>query len=179
MKSSRHVFLQTSSRCGYSSRALKFHLMKKSLLLTSALLLVVAGCSSSPATDDGSTAVDYNDYNGTVEEAETIAYESEYGFTMAFPKNWEGYTTEEKDAQFNGFTAPVIYFRTAEGLDLFALSIFTPEQWEQEQEEEGPKPEKLGETAEYVIGYNHTQDSTGLESYDLDFDAVRASFQVL
>lgn len=152
--------------------------MKKILLITSVAFLL-SGCSSESVAEDESTALDVNDSSETVEEVETIAYQSDYGFTMAFPKNWEGYTTEEKDAQFNGFTAPVIYFRTAEGLDLFALSIFTPEQWVLEQEEEGPKPEKLGETKGYVIGFNHTQDSTGLEAYDLNFDAVRASFQAL
>lgn len=152
--------------------------MKKILLIASAAFLL-SGCSSESVAEDESTVLDANDNGGTVEEVETIAYQSEYGFTMAFPKNWEGYTTEEKDAQFNGFTAPVIYFRTSEGLDLFALSIFTPEQWALEQEEEGPKPEKLGETTGYVIGFDHTQDSTGLENYDLNFDTVRASFQAL
>jgi uncharacterized protein YceK len=148
--------------------------MKKVLLLASVALLL-AGCSTTPAeTNDVSTTT-----GSTTQDVATIVYQSEYGFSLNLPKSWEGYETEDKEAQFNGFMAPVVYFRTSEGVDLFALSIFTTEQWAMEEKEEGPKPEKLGETGEYVIGFDHTQDSAGLEGYDLNFDAVKASFKAL
>ena len=148
--------------------------MKKVLLLASVALLL-AGCSTTPVeTTDVSTSTGSN-----TQDVATIVYQSEYGFSLNLPKSWEGYETEDKEAQFNGFMAPVVYFRTSEGIDLFALSIFTTEQWAMEEKEEGPKPEKLGETGEYVIGFDHTQDSAGLEGYDLNFDAVKASFKAL
>ena len=132
-------------------------------------LALFAGCASTPETSDT---------GGAVEVAELITFQSEYGFTLDFPKSWEGYSAEEKEADF-GFTVTVIYFYTPEGADLFALSVFTPEQWDTVQAQEGPKPVFLGETDTYVFGWDNPQDSAGLETYLPDFEAVKASFKAL
>lgn len=151
--------------------------MKKALALTSAVLLLTA-CNTTPATTDTDMTTG-DSLTENTQMMDTITYQSEYGFSMELPKSWEGYTTEDATVEFSGEKIPAVYFKTAEGVDLFALTVFTPAQWEKEQAVDEPKPEKIGETAEYVIGFDHTQDSAGLEGMDLNFDMVKASFKAL
>lgn len=102
-----------------------------------------------------------------------------YGFSLTFPDSWDGYKVVESQATYGNFEVPSLKFKSSTRVDLFAVSVFTPEQWAKVEAQEGPKPEKLGEAAGYVFGWEAAQDFTGAEDLVKDLPAIKASFAAL
>lgn len=124
------------------------------------------------------------DFKDPIEGYETGSDEMKYfsglyGFSLTFPDSWGGYKTVESQVTYADFEVPSLKFRSSNRVDLFAVSVFTPEQWAKIEAEEGPKPEKLGESAGYVLGWESAQDFTGAEDLAKDLPAIKASFATL
>jgi hypothetical protein len=102
---------------------------------------------------------------------------TKYGFTMSFSDKWDGYKIKQvlqKDMEPQpGYALVTCYFQmpttstdeawTKAGTDhdpnyasLFAVSVYTPEQWQAAQEEPN-RPTKLGETSDYIWGLSQAQ----------------------
>jgi hypothetical protein len=150
----------------------------KKLLFFGLTLSLLSGCSHRE------TVSPVEDFKDPIEGYETGSDEMKYfsglyGFSLTFPESWDGYKTVESQASYGDFEAPVLKFKSSTRVDLFAVSVFTPEQWAKVEAEEGPKPEKLGEAAGYVFGWESAQDFAGAEDLVKDLPTIKASFAAL
>ena len=151
--------------------------MKKILFPVLALGLLSA-CSHREIV---SPAVEFTD---PVEGYETGSDEMKYfsglyQFSLTFPETWDGYKMVENKATYADFEAPILKFKSDKSIEMFAVSVFTPEEWTKVEAQEGPKPEKLGESAGHVFGWESAQDFTGAEDLAKDLPAIKASFAPL
>ena len=100
------------------------------------------------------------------------------GFEMTFPEDWKVGTKMEETTWAFG-TADTLYFTTEDGVDVFAVTRFTTEEWDGMFDAKGPRPIKITENEEYVWAYDQTQDPTGVENMMEDLDEVIASFEII
>lgn len=100
-------------------------------------------------------------------DTDPLVYKSTtYGFQMTFPATWNYklFPTKAEDGVTAGYyvaipTADVSIDESSMGVDkgytsLFALSIYTPSQWDAASKAEGPKPTLAIQNASYVIAYS-------------------------
>lgn len=85
---------------------------------------------------------------------------SKYGFTLNFPKTWEGYVIKERvlNWQTDG-TSNSIDFGFSDQDSLFNISLHTKDQWQKIKLNEGPTPTYLGENSQFVFGSSGAQDA--------------------
>lgn len=104
------------------------------------------------------STTDTNDDLPVEPSPDIVYYNGTYGFTLKFPKTWEGHTTKNRSLNWDmiGVTNSVdIGFPDQDSL--FNIGIFTKDQWQKLQSEEGPKPTKIGENSQYVFTYERAQ----------------------
>ncbi len=69
----------------------------------------------------------------------TFYINSTYGFSLEFPIAWEDWVVDEQLINHGyGVKAPVVYFGLPDQKEIFAVSIFTKEQWDQLSKVEPP-----------------------------------------
>jgi len=85
-----------------------------------------------------------------------------YGFELTFPDTWRGYTTANRTLDWGNLgTSDSIDFGLPTQKDgLFNISIHSKQQWKDIQNEDGPKPEFLGENGNYVFAWARAQYAT-------------------
>ncbi len=94
----------------------------------------------------------------TVETKEIKYYNADYGFGFTLPATWKGYRVKEEDTSWGDFKAKSLYFGFEEQESLFAVSIFTKEQWDKLQDSpDARQVSKLGENSKYVFSWSHSQ----------------------
>jgi len=85
-------------------------------------------------------------------------YNSDYGFGFTLPATWKGYRVKEEDTSWGDFKAKSLYFGFEAQEGLFAVSIFTHEQWDKLQgSPDARQVSKLGENSKYVFAWSHSQ----------------------
>lgn len=141
-----------------------------------ALFALLAGCSTAPSTTpvtDETTTTDQVATEGT-----TFPFE-DLNFTLTFPADWvaANVTNEEKDTTWAFGTTKTLYFKTDES-DLFAVTMFTKDQWTAIEAEDSPKPTVIAEKNGFVWAYDQTQDGSGVQNLLDELPQVLASFQV-
>lgn len=90
-----------------------------------------------------------------------MAYENtKYGFKINIPKTWgETFTIKENKITLGeSGSANAVYFGVPKNEDVFAISMYSKEQWGIITSEEGPTPDYLGENDKYVFGFSTAQD---------------------
>ena len=139
--------------------------MKRFNLLLALAIFAIAfsGCTSTttdePLQEEGYeeisqeeqdvVAEQINEYEESLEEA--LDYENEeFGFGLTFPEEWKGYKVTDK--------ADVLYFGFVGYTEIFAISIYTHDEWDALPENQ-PNPEYLGENDEFVFAGSGSHDS--------------------
>jgi len=111
----------------------------------------------------------------TAEEDATdeIVYKNtDYGFEITFPEGWEKYKVNKKSPSAEEDGSVLAYYYVGlptsdksweePGMNsgywsLFALSIYTKDQWNTMSDQEGPKPSLVAQKGNYVIGWMSAQ----------------------
>ena len=96
----------------------------------------------------------------TDETADWKSYQNEeYGFKISFPEQWKNYKVSEKDAGI----AFKLKHQDGNYHDVFNISVYTKEQWNKIQSEEGPKPTYLSEDkkTDRIFAYSIGHDDEG------------------
>jgi hypothetical protein len=110
----------------------------------------------------------------TPQEADPMTYTNEtYGYSLTFPESWTGFVVTESDS--------TVYFGIPGDEELFVVSAYTVEQWEDLQTADGPKPStKLGENTEYIFAYEvgNGGPKAGSEAAFDEIEAVVGTFAV-
>jgi hypothetical protein len=89
----------------------------------------------------------------------TFYFNSKYGFNFTFPVTWNEWIAEEKMRIFGFGVAPVpcVYFGLPDQINIFAISVFTPEQWKQLSNMEWPEGVEgnpIAGNSQYLIDYS-------------------------
>lgn len=93
-----------------------------------------------------------------VKPKEDKYYNSTYGFGLTFPAEWDGYKVKEESTKWEGFTAKSLYFGFDAQENLFAISVFTKEQWDKLQDSpDARQVTYLDENSMYVFAWSHAQ----------------------
>lgn len=129
----------------------------RTLLATAAVCALLTACTTVEGTSYTSENLDYS---------------------LVLPSDWVGVVTTEKETTWGFGTAQTEYFTTAEGADLFAVTVFTDEQWASLESEEGPKPTVVVEQDGRVWTVDQTQDPVPVEAWIAEMPDVLASFTV-
>lgn len=93
---------------------------------------------------------------------QAIVYKnSTYGFSLTFPDSWKDYKAEagsnnQATASFD-FKLPAKDTTFGNPVSLFAISVYTKDQWSAVQADEGPKPTLIKEGATHVFAYDNAQ----------------------
>jgi len=121
----------------------------KKLLALGLCLTLLSACESAPIE----APIEEPTEEVEVVEEETIGYEnSEYGFSLELPMNWEDYVVTERDLEWVGLDPiPSYDFGFEDYPEIFNVSIYTLEQWEIISNFEGPQPPKLDQTETWVF----------------------------
>lgn len=154
----------------------------RSIAASMALFALLAGCSTTPSTTPvtdetttGTTTPTTTDQ--TAATGEVFATE-DLNFSITIPTDWNGITQEEKDTTWAFGTTRTIYIKDAtNSVDIFAVTMFTKDQWAAVQASEGPKPTFITEKNGFVWAYDQTQDPTGVEKQVSELPQVLATFQ--
>ncbi len=158
----------------------------RSILSSMALFALLAGCNAAPVTEeitvDTTTDVDTRTEDDAMAEIDAEGGEvftaEGLNFSLTIPADWNGITQEEKDTTWAFGTTKTLYIKDMQGVEIFAVTMFTTEQWTTLQSEEGPKPTLIMEKNGFVWAYDQTQDPTGVEMQIYDLAEVLESFQV-
>ncbi len=120
----------------------------------------------------------------------TIYKNSKYGFELTLPSSWKNYAVGEKNQSTYGY---IYYFglpftdsnwqqeedMPAGSASLFALSVFTLEQWDKVQAEGGPFPTVIKTTDKYVYTWSVGQAyPLELGKYRDDPETIISSFKL-
>lgn len=154
----------------------------RSIAASMAVFALLAGCNAAPTTpvdDDSSTSTDATVDGGTAPSEDFTAFFEDVRFSITYPVDWsqKGVTAEEKDSTWSFGTAKTMYFKTEGGVDIFAVTLFTKDQWATVDTEDGPKPTVIAEKDGLVWAYAQTQDGTGVQDLLDELPQVLASFQ--
>lgn len=122
---------------------------------------------------------------------------STFGFELSLPSTWKEYGVSESLYDDEG-AGRIIYFglphqaadKTYDfGFNRyygspFALSIFTKDQWQKSQNQEGPKPIKITENDTYVYAYSPGNGIVGAKGFtesqlQTDVKTIVASFKLI
>jgi len=134
--------------------------MKKNTLLLLAIATTILTMGAGCAKLDTDKPTDSSDNTTTTVAVFNGKYEnSEYGFSLNFPKTWEGYTTKNRTVDWKpDGTSDSIDFGFPIQDSLFNISMHTKDQWQEiKSVEEGPTPGYLGENSQFIFGYSGTQ----------------------
>ena len=99
-------------------------------------------------------------YFSAVASEDWKSYQNEkYGFGLTFPITWLGFNATNRTLDWGSFgTGDSVDFGLPSQKDgLFNISIHTKKQWEDINNEGGPKPEYLGENGIYVFAWALSQ----------------------
>lgn len=115
---------------------------------------------------------------------------ADYGFSLAFPETWSGQKAVKKSVEGTTstyyFGLPTTDTTWSDPSDepgfasFFAISVYTPAQWQALLAEEGAaKPTKLGEDGGYVFAWSQGQATpTDLSSKFSDVKSIIATFKL-
>ena len=85
-------------------------------------------------------------------------YNQKYGFGMTFPLTWEDYDATEIQTNWGEFKAQSVSFGFDAQESLFAISVFTKDQWETLQDlPDRRQVTYLDENSMYVFAWSHAQ----------------------
>ncbi len=129
--------------------------------------------------NDSANVSDANTQNIALDEG--FYYENtDYGFQIHLPESWsETFTVKENKITLGEFgSANAVYFGLPGDEELFAISMYSKEQWEKIKSEEGPMPDYLGENEKYVFGFNTAQDAS-LDTLIQEAQLVAKTFKLL
>ena len=116
------------------------------------------------SSDEDSNSVIINDketitQDDATQESGIVYKDSEYGFTLKFPKSWEGYTTVNRELDWGDSAASdSIDFGLLEQKELFNISVHTEKQWNEITSTGAPHPTYLGENDQYIFGWANAHD---------------------
>ncbi|HUT21954.1 MAG TPA: hypothetical protein VMX18_00935 [Candidatus Bipolaricaulota bacterium] len=97
-------------------------------------------------------------------EEEIDYYNSEYGFGLTLPAEWKEYNLVEKNTSWQVGSAPSFYFGLPAQKDgLFAITIFTHDQWDIQKDAEGPKPVYITENSQHIFTWDRAQSTANAE----------------
>lgn len=153
------------------------------LALTAAFVLL-AGCATTAPTEtttptDTSTPTDFTQYNGSLTPKNETPYVSEdLGFQLTLPATWD-ITTVSKETTWAFGKTQTLYFQNKDGVDIFAITRLTKDQWASIEAEDAPKPREITADDTYVWVYDQSQDATGVEAYVGDVENVIQTFQII
>ncbi|HNV97097.1 MAG TPA: hypothetical protein PKL13_02145 [bacterium] len=96
----------------------------------------------------------------TFDKSDALKYENaKYGFSVLLPKTWSAYKATEKTTSVDGYgNIYGLSFDMPNQNRLFAIVVYTKEQWQKVSQEQGPKPTLIKENEEYVFTYSKAQD---------------------
>lgn len=97
--------------------------------------------------------------NEVSEKEDGIKYtNTPYGFSLMFPESWKGFVATNRSLEWNTIgISDSIDFGFPVQDSLFNISIFTKDQWQMLQAEEGPKPTFISENTTHVFAYERAQ----------------------
>jgi hypothetical protein len=164
----------------------------RSIFASMALFALLAGCNADPVTDE--TTVDTETETDTTTDVDTrtdddamaeidaeggeLFTAEDLNFSITIPADWNGITSVEKDTTWSFGTAKTVYIQSLDGVEIFAVTMFTEEQWDSLKDEEGPKPTLIVGKDDFIWAYDQTQDPTGVEMQVYDLAEVLESFEV-
>jgi hypothetical protein len=75
-----------------------------------------------------------------LEAVPTFYFNAVYGYSISFPVTWEGWTAKEQEINFGFGVPPVsgVYFGLPDQEDIFVVSAFSEDQWDQLSQVEPP-----------------------------------------
>ncbi len=86
-------------------------------------------------------------------EDPAIAYQK-FGFDLTLPD--KGVLVEKGDGPIGRYITN-FYYSDEKNTDVFAISVYTYEQWKRVQNQAGPKPTKLADNGNYIYGVSFSQ----------------------
>jgi len=115
----------------------------KKLLALGLCLTLLSACESAPIE----TPIE-----APVEEENLTYSNSDYGFNLKLPMNWEGYIVTKRELDWGeAGNSPSYDFGFEDYPEIFNVSIHTLEQWEIISEFEGPQPPELDQNETWVF----------------------------
>lgn len=119
---------------------------------------------------------------------------SQYGFELTFPDGWKNYGLTET---YQDGVTKIIYFGLPKKTpstelptdfvkgysNIFAIGVYTKNEWAEAQKLEGPKEPKIGESSKYVFSYSHgngipdTVSGMTTEKLYSDADSISKTFK--
>ncbi len=185
----------------HASVSLKVVLLVFSLVLIGILGYLVWDANNTPETADynpqpvvekKSANTESNNQAKETSNAETwrTYINSKYGFSLKFGDLWKGY--EVKTSETTGalttyyFNLPSPHKTTETTVNsanyesIFAVSVYTSEEWKKIEPDGGPIGTKFGESGNYVFAYSSSQDwSDEMQAAHDDIKNVVATFAVV
>ncbi len=113
-----------------------------------------------------------------------------YGFSMTFPTGWEGYKMKEMDIPGEIATyyvnLPTKFPASPEGdstadkgyFSPFVISVYTLDQWNATQKDEGPKDTLIIKNSKYAFAWTHAQWVPEDFKNDKDINSIITSFKL-
>lgn len=114
-------------------------------------------------------------------EKNNVYYNSEFGFSLTFPKTWNGYSARNRvlnwGAQGNSNS---VDFGFAIQDSLFNISVHSKDQWQKINSQEGPKPTYISENGQYVFAYAVAHDASdeSITSRMKEIPGIIATFEI-
>lgn len=115
------------------------------------------------------------------EQVKSIIYTNDvYGFSFTFPETWKGFIATNRTLEWEFGNIPSIDFGFPVQDSLFNVSIFTKDQWQKLQSEEGIKPTKISENDTHVFAYERAQyaENNAMIERMKEVSAITQSFTV-
>jgi len=130
----------------------------------------------------------------TADDSKVKYTNSQYGFELTFPDDWKNYGLTET---YQDGVTKIIYFGLPKKTpskelptdfdkgysNIFAIGVYTKNEWTEAQKLEGPKEPKIGESSKYVFSYSHgngvPEPVAGISTEQLykDADSISKTFK--
>lgn len=146
----------------------------RSFLALALLTFALAGCAETEVV----TPEPVTEPVVEVESEGDLFVSEGLGFQLTTPEDWK-VGTKMEETQWAFGTTDTIYFTNDVGLDLFAVTRFTTDEWASVLAAGDLRPVLITENEEFVWAYDQTQDPTGVETLLEDLDEVIASFELI
>ncbi|MBN2535798.1 MAG: hypothetical protein JXB88_23160 [Spirochaetales bacterium] len=145
------------------------------------LLLSITGCKAKSGSEVNWPV----ETAGEPVSAGLLYTNTKYGFSLDFPSGWKSFTFKEDLVDYgSNIKAPVIYFGLPDQEDIFAVGIYTREQWNKLAGIEGPDGKAgatpLSRNNVYLFDYSagHYAVNEEIQKRRLEINDIMATIKV-